>query len=297
MNRAPTDVEAISCSHQSFTLSTLDDEEPSTAAALAHRFCGHCRGQWNRAKLQLVGAAARTRLTLLLCLIFLSAVGTQCLNAEQLQILVEWLQHARLGSMIIFTVLFAIAVVMLLPGMLLSIATGAAYGCGLGVVIAWLGTVLGQVGAFLLGRYLLRDVVFSFMVQHVHGFAHIDQRLSGHGPGGTQWTPYTLVFLLRLSPVLPYNITNYVLGVTSIDLLPYALSSAVAAVPYVALFVFLGSTATDLHALLSHGTRGLSPEWLITLACVGIMSVAGLFLLLKNVCRPVVEADEHTDAT
>eukprot|EP00878_Enallax_costatus_P011940 GHUV01012467.1.p1 GENE.GHUV01012467.1~~GHUV01012467.1.p1 ORF type:complete len:302 (+),score=67.68 GHUV01012467.1:102-1007(+) len=261
------------------------DSHVSTAADFVTSSIAKWRSNLSTAKVACEGAAARTRLTLLVCLLLLSATVAQYLNAQQLQLLVESAQHARLGSIVVFTLLFGIAVVLLLPGMLLSIATGAAYGFYIGLGIAWTGTVLGQVGAFLLGRYLLRDIVFSFMVKRIQGFATIDKKLSGHDSGGNYWTPYTFVLLLRLSPVLPYNLMNYVLGVTSIDLLPYALSSAVATAPYVTLFVFLGSTATDLHALLTHGTGGPSPEWLIVLACIGIMSVIGLFLILRNVCQ------------
>lgn len=227
-----------------------------------------------------------TRLTLLVCLILLSGASIHSLDAQQLQVLVDGVHHLRLGSIALFIVLFAVAVVLLLPGMLLSFAAGAAYGFYIGLAISWLGTVLGQVGAFLLGRFLLRDIVFSFLVKRVQGFASIDKKLSGHDQEGHyKWTPYTFVLLLRMSPVLPYNIMNYVLGVTSIDLLPYTLSSAVAAVPYLMFFVFLGSTATDMHALLRHSSGGLSPEWLIAMACISILSVIGLLLIIRNVCQ------------
>lgn len=257
----------------------------TTAVAFAASTITSWRSKLSKAKVACESAAAHTRLTLLVCVILLSLTLAQYVDAQRLQILVESVQHARLGSIVVFTLLFGTAVVLLLPGMLLSIATGAAYGFYIGLGIAWTGTFLGQVSAFLLGRYLLRDIVSSFMVKRIQGFATIDKRLSGHDSGGNYWTPYTFVLLLRLSPVLPYNLMNYVLGVTSIDLLPYALSSAVAAAPYVTLFVFLGSTATDLQALLAHGTGGLSPAWLIVITCIGIMSVIGLFLLLRKVCQ------------
>lgn len=256
---------------------------------VARNTIADCRSRLSKTRQACEGASVHTRLTLLVGLILLSAASLHYLDAQQLQLLVQSVQHARLGSIAVFIVLFGVAVVLLLPGMFLSIATGAAYGFHTGLVIAWLGTVLGQVGACLLGRYLLRDIVLSFMVKRVQGFAAIDKKLSGHDQAGHQWTPYTFVLLLRLSPVLPYNIMNYVLGVTSIDLLPYTLSSAVAAAPYVTLFVFLGSTATDLHAMLTHGAGGPSPEWLIVLACIGILSVIGLFFILRDACQAADE--------
>jgi len=138
------------------------------------------------------------RLTVLLCLLFVSAGLATYLDAQQLQMLIESLKGAPLASMLVFTVLFAAAVVLLVPGMLLSIGSGAAFGLVAGSVVAWLGTVLGQGGAFLLGRYLLRDVVVGYLEKRVPHFKALDAGISEDG--------WRLVLLLRLSPVLPYNL-------------------------------------------------------------------------------------------
>lgn len=138
------------------------------------------------------------RLTILLCILFLSAGLATYLDAHQLELLIESLRDAPLASMLIFTALFGAAVVLLVPGMLLSIGSGAAFGLISGSTVAWLGTVLGQVGAFLLGRYLLRDVVVAYLEKRVPHFKSVDASISEDG--------WRLVLLLRLSPVLPYNL-------------------------------------------------------------------------------------------
>jgi uncharacterized membrane protein YdjX (TVP38/TMEM64 family) len=221
-------------------------------------------------------------MTLLVCLMFVALAATQYVDAAQLQWLIESIRTAPLGSALLCIVLFAAAVVLLLPGMLLSIGAGAAYGFHVGFVVAWFGTVLGQVGAFALGRYLLRDVVYQYMINRVPHFAAMDQNISNDG--------WRLVLLLRLSPVLPYNVMNYVLGLTSIGLLPYTIASAAAAVPYVCLFCYLGSVSSDVyHLLISPTAALLSPGWLIVLACVMVLSAAGLFLVCKHAVTAVPE--------
>ncbi|KAF6259541.1 snare associated Golgi protein-domain-containing protein [Scenedesmus sp. NREL 46B-D3] len=223
-----------------------------------------------------LASVSNTRVMALVCLLLVSAGLSRYLDAQQLQAMVEGLQGAHLGSIVVFVLLFAAAVVLLLPGMLLSIGAGAAFGFYVGWVVAWLGTILGQVGAFMLGRYLLRDLVYSYMVRRVPGFATIDSNISSDG--------WKLVLLLRLSPVLPYNVMNYVLGVTAIRLLPYALASGVAAAPYVCLFAYIGSASSDLFQLLHDGAHAqLSPELLILLACIMIMSVVGLFFVCRHI--------------
>jgi hypothetical protein len=74
--------------------------------------------------------------------------------------------------------------------------------------------------------------------------------------------------------------------------MPYTLASAVAALPYVCLFAYLGSVSTDLYKLLHDGARAyLSPQVLIILACVMILSAVGLAYVCKHACR---HAMKHT---
>lgn len=90
---------------------------------------------------------------------------------------------------------------------------------------------------------------------------------------------------------------NYALGVTAINLVPYAVASAVAAFPYVCLFAYLGSVSTDLYKLLHDGARAyLSPQLLIILACVMILSAVGLFFVCRHAIvdvAPVLEQEEE----
>jgi uncharacterized membrane protein YdjX (TVP38/TMEM64 family) len=244
-----------------------------------------------KASCKSLSSVTNTRVAVLVCLLLVSAMLSRYLDAQQLQAIVDGLQGAHLGSIVVFVLLFAVAVVLMLPGMLLSIGAGAAFGFYVGCVVAWLGTVLGQVGAFMLGRYLLRDLVYSYMVRRVPGFATIDSNISSDG--------WKLVLLLRLSPVLPYNVMNYVLGVTAIRLLPYTLASGVAAAPYVCLFAYLGSASSDLFQLLHDGAQAqLSPELLILLACIMIMSVVGLFFVCRHIFTAMpVETDSSSSSS
>lgn len=48
--------------------------------------------------------------------------------------------------------MYSMGVVVLLPGSLLSLGAGAVYGLGLGALLTWIATIIGQTMAFLLGR-------------------------------------------------------------------------------------------------------------------------------------------------
>lgn len=86
------------------------------------------------------------------------------------------------------------------------------------------------------------------------------------------------------------------MGVTAINLVPYTLASAFSALPYVCLFAYLGSVSNDLYKLLHDGARAyLSPQLLIILACVMILSAVGLFFLCRHAIvdvAPELEREE-----
>ena len=87
----------------------------------------------------------------------------------------RWVQRYPLRGIVAFMLVFAVAVMLLLPvGTPLTIGCGfvykGAYGWKLGVFIAtmvsMLGSGAGAVACFLLGRYLLRDHVRSWIVKY-----------------------------------------------------------------------------------------------------------------------------------
>jgi uncharacterized membrane protein YdjX (TVP38/TMEM64 family) len=59
---------------------------------------------------------------------------------------------------------------------------------------------------------------------------------------------WIIVLLMRLSPVIPFNLLNYALGATRVSLRDYVLASAVGMLPGTAMYVYLGSLAGELAA-------------------------------------------------
>eukprot|EP00877_Chromochloris_zofingiensis_P014815 jgi/Chrzof1/9588/Cz04g08160.t1 len=222
--------------------------------------------------------ASATKLGLLVCLVLLSASCAYLLNAETLSSLFERLKEDPLSSLVVFFLLFVGGIVILLPGMVLTIGTGAVYGFLLGACISWLATSIGQTLAFLLGRYLLRDTVSAVLVKRVPNFSSIDESIRQQG--------WKLVVLLRISPFIPYNILNYVLALTSIDLASFAVASSTAVAPYALFFAYLGSASTDLIQVLEgakHGT--VSVAWLVASAVILGISGVGMAWLSHKALR------------
>ena len=138
-----------------------------------------------------------------------------------------------------FMVLYALSVVALIPASLLTMAGGALFGLGRGVVFSFGGAVLGSTGAFLLGRYAVRRVVERRLAT-MPRYAAIDQAVSARGR--------RIVFLLRLSPIVPFNFLNYALGVTRISVGDFLIASA-GMLPGAVMYAYAGKVAGEALVL------------------------------------------------
>lgn len=143
-------------------------------------------------------------------------------------------------GLILFAVLYIVATVAALPASLLTLAAGLLYGPYTGAVLVLFASVTGAVAAFLLARSWLRPWVEGRYGDSV-AFRTIAAKTEEHGA--------KLVFLLRLSPLVPFSILNYLLGLTSVSLRGYTLASVVGMVPGILLYTHLGASLGSLSEL------------------------------------------------
>lgn len=178
------------------------------------------------------------------------------------------LHGAGVAGMVAFSVLYALATTLLIPGSPLTLAAGAAWGPVAGFAVVWPGAVLGAMASFALGRTTLRGRARTALEASPRGRA-VDAAIADQGG----W----LVLWLRLSPVFPFNVLNLALGATPIRPGPYTLATAVGIVPGTALYVAAGAAIGDLGAVAA-GVRPASatPWWATALAVGGTLAVTVL---------------------
>ncbi|HXG18700.1 MAG TPA: TVP38/TMEM64 family protein [Methylomirabilota bacterium] len=150
-----------------------------------------------------------------------------------------WVNRLGVWGPIVFICGYTVATVAFVPGSLLTLAAGAIWGLFPGVLYVFVAAVLGASAAFLVSRYVARGAVERRLAANSR-FAAVDRAV------GTQGRK--LVFLLRLSPVFPFNLLNYALGLTSIRFTDYVIAS-VGMLPGSFLYVYYGKLAGDLAAL------------------------------------------------
>ena len=95
-------------------------------------------------------------------------------------------------------------------------------------------------------RYLLRGFVVDYTLKQYPSWAAIDNAVSREG--------WKLITLLRLSPIIPWNLLNYALSVTAVSFLQYAVSSAVAVLPWNITFVYFGTLAHTMADVIDGNT-------------------------------------------
>lgn len=181
------------------------------------------------------------------------AVTAVILGAKSLHIqrylldLVNWMRGAGWVGVGVFVIAYVAATILFLPGAILTLGAGFAYGITLGTAVVWVGANVGAVLAFVLGRTLARQWVASRVEAHP-GFAAIDRAVGREG--------LKIVLLTRLSPVFPFNLLNYAFGLTQVSLRDYALGSLVGMLPGTVMYVYLGSLITSLSELAAGRTSG-----------------------------------------
>ena len=185
---------------------------------------------------------------------------------------------------ILFIVVYVLAVVLLLPGSVITLGGGWLFGLGQGFLLVSLASILGATLAFLLGRSFARDWVGARLAT-MPRFAALDQAIAERGA--------VVVFLTRLAPIFPFNLLNYALGLTQIRLRQYVLASWLGMMPGTLLYVYLGSIASDLSSLL----QGDLPEfggsnWLFY---VGLLATAVLTIVITRIATSALNKELESD--
>ncbi|MGQ0732709.1 MAG: TVP38/TMEM64 family protein [Acidobacteriota bacterium] len=207
-------------------------------------------------------------------LIGLLALAAAAMTAALLLPLAEWTvrlaararETGPLGAAVFF-VAYILSTVAGLPGSILTLGAGFAYGPFWGLALASPSSIAGATAAFLLGRTLLRDWAARKVGASAKGRA-IELAVARDG--------FKLVLLLRLSPLFPFNVLNYVLSLSTVRLRDYVAASAIGMLPGTALYVYLGSlapAAADLSSAAAEGGRARVAIYVIGLLATVLVAV------------------------
>jgi uncharacterized membrane protein YdjX (TVP38/TMEM64 family) len=155
---------------------------------------------------------------------------------------------------VVYMLLYAVGPSFLIPGAVMTMAGGLAFGALRGSVYSLLGANAGALIAFAAGRFLGRS-----FVEHLVGarFERLLARIGRHG--------FQIIFYLRLVPLIPYNALNLLAGASPITFRDYFWASVIGMLPGTILFAFLGDA-------LWHPA---SPRFFLALALIMVCFAGG----------------------
>ena len=150
-----------------------------------------------------------------------------------------WVEGLGVWGPVAFILGYIAATVAFVPGLILTLAAGALFGLARGVAYVFIAATLGSAAAFLLARYVARRAI-ERRIEGNRKFSAINRAVAGQG--------FRIVFLLRLSPVFPFNLLNYALGLTRVRFADYVLAS-IGMIPGTFLYVYYGGVIGEVAAL------------------------------------------------
>lgn len=230
-------------------------------------------GRWKR--LLPIGVAAAA----ILAFVVIGRLGGGYLPA-----LASWVAGQGVLGPVVFIAAYALATVALVPGSLLTLAAGAVFGVVAGVAYVFAGAVLGSTLAFLVARYAARTAV-ERRIRDDPRFERIDAAIGRSGR--------KIVFLLRLSPVLPYNLLNYALGLTRVRLRDYVIAS-LGMLPGTFLYVYSGRVVGDVAALAGGAAVERGPGYYAVLV-LGLVATAGVIIMVTRIARRALRKETNDD--
>ena len=183
----------------------------------------------------------------------------------------RWVNSLGVWGPLVFIVGYALAAVAFVPGSLLTLAAGAIFGLAQGVVYVFIAATLGSAAAFLVSRYVARAAIERRLASNPR-FAAIDRAVGAQGR--------KIVFLLRLSPVFPFNLLNYGLGLTQVRFADYVIAS-IGMIPGTLLYVYYGKLVGDVAALAG----GAAPEKGAGYYAVLVLGLAATIVVTTLVTR------------
>ena len=194
------------------------------------------------------------------------------------------LKLAELGPWgpVLFILLYVAAAVTLAPAFFLTVAAGAIFGVWRGSVLVFIGASLGASAVWAVGVPMSRSRLMA-RVTRDRRVAAVREAVAGEGA----W----LMFLLRLSPLVPFNILNYALALSGVRYTDFAIA-LVGMIPAIVMYTYYGKVVGDVAALAAGVSPPRGPEYWALLA-VGLVAIVVSTTMITKAARRAVERQRN----
>lgn len=155
------------------------------------------------------------------------------ISMDNIQTMRSWINSLGWIGPVIYVGLYMASALFFIPGSPLALLAGFVFGPIWGALLAVTGATLGAAAAFLAARYAAREMVAGWMRSNPQ-LKKIDDGVNEQG--------WRMLMITRLVPVFPYNVQNFVYGLTKINLLQFVLVSWICMLPGAVAFAFMAGS-------------------------------------------------------
>lgn len=234
-------------------------------------------------------SSGKRKALVLIVLVVAALVAVRLLPvADWLEQVQEFIEDLGVWGPVVFVGVYVLATVLFAPGLPLTLAAGALWGVWQGTAIVSVASTLGATSAFVVGRHLARDWVEQRIADSKR-FGAIDRAVK---KGGMK-----VVLLVRLSPIVPFNLLNYALGLTGVRPRNYVLGSWIGMLPGTLMYVYFGYAASEAVSLVGNGVERSTAEWVAR--GVGLVVAVIVTVYVTRLARRELDEDvlEDTEAS
>ena len=200
---------------------------------------------------------------LFFCGLFLAVFTTPLRQVFDQMYLVERLKANSCCVIGLFLVLYTLLTVAGIPGTVLTIVGGIVFGIWWGTLWSVVGATMGALGAFLAARYLFRESLKN-KFQHNKYLNKFEQSIKNN--------PFCFVLAIRFAPISPFNVVNFLFGLTPLHWFKYTAATFIGIIPGTFAYVWLGTSGLDALS----GENKLS--FILALGFLACLSLAPLLI-------------------
>jgi len=214
-------------------------------------------------------------------MLFVMCLGLALVAAGQTDpiALGEGLETLGPSGVMLFVPIYVASNLMVFPASACCILAGWLYGPMWGFLLVWPCAVFSAAACFLIGRTALRTSVSTFSESYPILKA-LDQALMEDGP--------RVLFLLRLSPIMPFAPLSYAMGGSPLRLRGFLIASALGGAPGMFFYVYLGATIEQMDELFNQ-TAGSHDLWATTpLSWIGLVATFGGVWLIGRRAKAIL---------
>ena len=196
---------------------------------------------------------------------------TDNIRLENVPKIKTWVASFGAIAPLVYIGLYLVSTVFFLPGTPVTVLSGFVFGPLWGVLYASIASIISVSAAFLIARYVARDLVENWVKGNAQ-FERIDEQVEEQG--------WRIVMLTRLVPIFPFNLQNYAYGLTRIRFTTYVLVSAIFMLPGTAVLVQLGGAFVS----------GEGNFWKTAI----YLGIAGILMLLLSLIPRFLQKNQTT---